>query len=52
VTRSETHVTITALPVCICPDACTVDEAVAQSRFRSAKCLYLWKCGRHPVAVY
>lgn len=49
---SEVHITITGLPLCICPDACTVEEAVAQSHFRSAKCLYLWKCGRHRVVVY
>jgi TonB family protein len=51
ISPSEVHVTITALPVCICPDACTMEEAVAQSHFRSAKCLYLWKCGRHRVIV-
>ncbi len=50
VTQSEGRiaVTITIPPVCICPDACTSAWAQAHSRFRSPKCLYLWKCGiRH-----
>jgi hypothetical protein len=45
VSQSQDHVTITAAPVCICPDACAEDWAQAHSKFRSAKCLYLWKCG-------
>jgi len=51
VTQSAGHVTVTAPPVCICPDACTIEAAVKASRFRSAKCLYLWKCGHHRVMV-
>lgn len=51
VSHSDNHVTITAFPVCVCPDPCTVEAATAQSRQRSAKCLYLWKCGVHPVFV-
>jgi len=50
VTQSEgpLAVTITIPPVCICPDTCTSAWAEAHSRFRSPKCLYLWKCGiRH-----
>lgn len=48
------HITITATPLCVCPDACTIANAGAScsSRHRSAKCLYLWKCGtRHYVAA-
>jgi len=49
VTESEGHITITASPVCVCPDRCT--QAPAQLlKFRSIKCLYLWKCGTH-IAV-
>jgi hypothetical protein len=51
VSQSQEHVTITAAPGCICPDACDADWAQAHSRFRSAKCLYLWKCGVHPVSI-
>jgi len=51
VSQSQDHVTITAAPACICPDACAEDWAQAHSKFRSAKCLYLWKCGVHAVSI-
>jgi TonB family protein len=40
VTVSGSHVTVTAKPACIC------DPSAGVLRVRSAKCLYLWKCGR------
>jgi TonB family protein len=40
VSHSQGHIVIVAPAQCIC------DPAVASRRFRSAKCLYLWKCGR------
>jgi TonB-like protein len=51
VSYSDNHVTITASPACVCPDPCAVEGAIAQSRRRSAKCLYLWKCGVRPFSV-
>ena len=51
VSQSQDHVTITAAPVCICPDACAHDWAQGHSKFRSAKCLYLWKCGVHRISI-
>lgn len=47
VSQSQDHVTITVPPVCFCPDACAGDWAQAHTKFRSTKCLYLWKCGVH-----
>src|SRR5215472_4331215 len=40
------HITITAPPNCVCPDACAEAAAEAASKCRSPKCLYLWKCGK------
>ena len=51
VSQSQDHVTLTAAPLCVCPDACDADWAQAHSKFRSAKCLYLWKCGVHAVSI-
>jgi len=51
VSYSDNRITITASPVCVCPDPCTVEAATAQSRQRSARCLYLWKCGVRRVFV-
>jgi Gram-negative bacterial TonB protein C-terminal len=51
VSQSEDRITITAPPVCICPDACTLAWAEEHSRFRAAKCLYLWKCGHRKIAI-
>jgi hypothetical protein len=51
VTESEGHITLTAPPLCKCPDACHEAWAQAHSKFRSAKCLYLWKCGTRHVAI-
>lgn len=52
VIESENHVILTRSPVCICPDDCSVRSAYAHARFRSAKCLYLWKCGQGNIFVY
>lgn len=52
VSQLEDRITITQSPVCICPDECTMAWAATQSKFRSIKCLYLWKCGRRKVIVY
>ena len=41
VIQSLNHVTLVDQPVCICDPAFTIDRR----RARSAKCLYLWKCG-------
>jgi hypothetical protein len=49
VSQLENHIMITAPPMCMCPDKCSEAWAEAHSRFRSAKCLYLWKCGRHRI---
>lgn len=51
VTELEGHVTIKAPPLCICPDACSQAWAQAHSKFRSAKCLYLWKCGTRHIVI-
>jgi TonB family protein len=40
VDQSEDHITVTAGTSDLCP------PLLADTRFRSAKCLYLWKCGR------
>ena len=45
------HITVTAPPLCVCPDACTAAWAKSHSRFRSAKCLYLWKCGMRHISI-
>lgn len=41
--HTQDHITLTAGPICVCPDSCGFAD-----RYRSAKCLYLWKCGVHP----
>jgi TonB family protein len=53
ISQSEDHITIAATtpPICICPDACEVAWAQAHSRFRSVKCLYLWKCGTRFIGI-
>jgi TonB family protein len=40
VTMSQTRITIAAAPACLC------DPSADIQKVRSAKCLYLWKCGR------
>ena len=40
VTMSQQRITIAAAPACLC------DPAADIQKVRSAKCLYLWKCGR------
>jgi hypothetical protein len=47
----EGHIAITAPPLCVCPDACTAAR-VQDQKFRSAKCLYLWKCGMRHFATW
>src|SRR5215472_2537098 len=49
VAQSGNHITITAPPVCACPDACEIKWAEQHSHFRSPKCLYLWKCGHRTI---
>ena len=48
---AEDHITLIAPPVCVCPDACSEAWAKARSSYRSAKCLYLWKCGKRRIAL-
>jgi TonB family protein len=50
-TESGNHITITAPPICICPDECTEKWAEEHSHFRSPKCLYLWKCGHRTIFI-
>jgi TonB family protein len=52
-TQTENHViiTITTPHSCVCPDACDIRWAEGHSKFRSAKCLFLWKCGHRVVAI-
>lgn len=45
------HMTITASPLCVCPDACAMAWAKAHSKYRSVKCLYLWKCGTRRIGI-
>lgn len=52
VEQSEDHITLTASPFCMCPDECSRAWAQAHSRYRSAKCLYLWKCGTRRIYIY
>jgi TonB family protein len=49
---TEDHITVIGQPGCMCPDACTQKWADEQSRFRSGKCLYLWKCGHRIIYIY
>jgi len=42
VTQSRNHITITAGPMCMCPDSCP-----GPVKKRSAICLFLWKCSVH-----
>lgn len=51
VARFESHIMITGPPLCVCPDKCSEAWAEAHSRFRSAKCLYLWRCGRRRILI-
>jgi len=48
VSQSGNHITIKGSPLCMCPNStcpCNVAWVRAHSRYRAAKCLYLWKCG-------
>lgn len=40
VSQTRDHITLTAPRFCVCPDSCGPPD-----RYRSARCLYLWKCG-------
>jgi hypothetical protein len=51
VSQSGNHITVTAPPVCMCPDACAEKWAEEHSHFRSPKCLYLWKCGHRKISI-
>lgn len=39
----QDHITVTSGQFCVCPDSCGPPE-----RYRSAKCLYLWRCKVRP----
>jgi TonB family protein len=43
VSYSQSHIVVVAPPQCIC------DPSETLRRFRSAKCLYLWKCAKAEV---
>jgi Gram-negative bacterial TonB protein C-terminal len=45
VRQSLSHVTVTAEPSCTCDPAVTITRI----KWRSAKCLYLWRCGSRVV---
>jgi hypothetical protein len=51
VTEGAGHVTVSGPPVCLCPEECTLARAEEQSYSRSAKCLYLWKCGYRTIGI-
>jgi len=51
VSHTQNHITLIAAPFCVCPDECAAAWAKAHSRFRSVKCLYLWKCGRRQISI-
>ncbi len=54
VSQAENHIVIKAAPVCMCPNAacpCNVAWVRAHSRYRSAKCGYLWKCGTRVIGL-
>lgn len=51
VTQEPGHVIVSGPPNCICPDQCTEELAEKQSQVRSAKCLYLWKCGHKTIHI-
>jgi TonB-like protein len=54
VSQSENHIAIKAAPVCMCPNTacpCNVAWVRAHSRYRSAKCGYLWKCGTRVIRL-
>jgi TonB family protein len=48
VTQSQNHVTVVDRTVATCDPAGTV----VRKKVRSAKCLYLWRCGLVPLANY
>ena len=52
VAQAVDHITVTGPPFCMCPDACTAAWAREHSKFRSAKCLYIWKCGHRTIYIY
>ncbi len=52
VSQVEDQVAITAGPMCVVPTPCESAWVAAHDRFRSAKCLYLWKCGDHHTVLY
>jgi hypothetical protein len=46
VTQSQHKITITVEPECTCDPSVTITRI----KVRSAKCLYLWKCGLRDAA--
>jgi hypothetical protein len=53
VSQSDDQITVAvAAPLlCVCPDVCTQRWAEEHSKFRSPKCLYLWKCGHRNISI-
>jgi len=51
VSQSDDHITVAAPLWCVCPDVCTQRWAEEHSKFRSPKCLYLWKCGHRNISI-
>ena len=49
ISQSANHIIISAQQLCVDPSSCGGDEE--QSKYRSLKCFYLWKCGNHHYAV-
>ena len=45
VSQSQDIVTVRGRPYAICDPA----ERISFAKFRSAKCLYLWRCGKRPL---
>lgn len=51
VSQLQNHITIIEPPICVCPDACSEAWAQAHAKYRSAKCLYLWRCGKRQIGA-
>jgi len=49
-TIAGNHITVMSPGLCVCPDACPAHaQTPSKFRFRSARCLYLWKCSTRLV---
>ena len=51
VSETGDHILLTTPPACVCPDICASRSAFQHAHFRSAKCLFLWKCGFHDYSI-